>query len=710
MVRNELKRPDTLLVKLNDRLVGTLTRLIDETIIFAFDPSYEADSQRPVLSLSFKAPGGELYVARSRTSTWLSPFFSNLLPEGHLREYLARKLDINTQREFYLLAGLGADLPGAVIVEPMGELIQVQPKEPVSAIDHNSPLLRFSLAGVQLKFSAILESKGGFTVPADGAGGSWIVKLPSESHMQVPETEYSMLSFAAKIGITVPEFKLVPTTSVQGLPAEFQTSVADSLAVKRFDRTDGGGRVHMEDFAQVFNVEAKNKYEKAGYAHIARVLWMEDGENSFSEFVRRLVFTIAIGNGDMHLKNWSLLYSDPLRPVLSPAYDFVPTIAYISNDTLALNLGGTKDFSDVSIDRFKKMASQAKASERLAATIATETIERIQETWSKEKFDLKLPNETRQAIDKHMETLVLFRPSRQLAGIDLGPSNSEWLKNLTIVGVEYDPLVPEQTMCLEAMTGNTTAVTAPERMEHELMVLAARRGVHPELADGPVKVYVGEKLYKEWRKIQFITIDNEPRISHWRAMGEWDGEIQDFAGSYNSNVWQRIVSAYERKSIEAFDLLLRDGSIRTFNAKVEKLKDIERSADGESTSATVQLRVHDVKDILKPNEGIAYLLSDFDLPLLQDAVERVIKEEQWETSLFSEPKKVVARRSKAINFKGESLEILLEVEISFLVDVRKTDLLIKMVDVDGYRTSLMNREARLLRQSILDHLPVDEFD
>ena len=46
-------------------------------------------------------------------------FFSNLLPEGHLRDYLAERADVNPEREFFLLAALGADLPGALVVAPL---------------------------------------------------------------------------------------------------------------------------------------------------------------------------------------------------------------------------------------------------------------------------------------------------------------------------------------------------------------------------------------------------------------------------------------------------------------------------------------------------------------------------------------------------------------------------------------------------------------
>jgi serine/threonine-protein kinase HipA len=39
------------------------------------------------------------------------------------------------------------------------------------------------------------------------------------------------------------------------------------------------------------------------------VPWLETGENGVREFIKRLVFDALIGNADMHLKNWSLIYT-----------------------------------------------------------------------------------------------------------------------------------------------------------------------------------------------------------------------------------------------------------------------------------------------------------------------------------------------------------------------------------------------------------------
>ena len=73
--------------------------------------------------------------------------------------------------------------------------------------------------------------------------------------------------------------------------------------VERFDRTPEGGRIHMEDFAQVFGVFPNGKYDKHSYANIAAVLAAEIGEGAVIDCTRRLAFSVLIGNADMHLKN-----------------------------------------------------------------------------------------------------------------------------------------------------------------------------------------------------------------------------------------------------------------------------------------------------------------------------------------------------------------------------------------------------------------------
>ena len=179
--------------------------------------------------------------------------------------------------------------------------------------------LRFSLAGVQLKFSALMETSKGLTLPVNGVGGDWVVKLPSPRFDSVPENEYAMMTLAAAVGIDVPAVRLVATTDIGRLSRELPEAFGQSLAVRRFDRPRPGERVHIEDFAQVFNVYPENKYKRASYGSIARVLWLEAGEPAIVEFTRRLVFNVLIGNADAHLKNWSVIYPDGRSTTLAPA-------------------------------------------------------------------------------------------------------------------------------------------------------------------------------------------------------------------------------------------------------------------------------------------------------------------------------------------------------------------------------------------------------
>jgi serine/threonine-protein kinase HipA len=404
------KKLNALSVQLHGRQIGIITRLAGDRQLFGFEQDYIDDRQRPTLSLSFKGSTGGLVTNFRPVGRRVPAFFSNLLPEGHLREYLAERANVSPEREFFLLAVLGADLPGALVVAPL----EGQAQPPEAHHDQNEEQhedghghggeepLRFSLAGVQLKFSAVMEASGGLTIPVDGTGGSWIVKLPSAIYRALPENEFAMLELARRVGISVPDNKLVDIPSIKGLPEQAHTVEGKALAVKRFDRIPNGAPVHMEDFAQVFGRYPNHKYKFHSYANIAAVLWAESGEESTYEFVRRLVFSALIGNGDMHLKNWSLLYPDRRKPVLSPGYDFVATLPYIPKDTLGLSFGDSRSLSEITPDQMRRFADTARIPASPLWQIAVETAERTTAAWKTlEQADM-LPKDLRASIEKQI--------------------------------------------------------------------------------------------------------------------------------------------------------------------------------------------------------------------------------------------------------------------------------------------------------------------
>ena len=399
-------------ILLHDEPIGTLTRIQGDRSIFAFNESYIENTGRSTLSLSFKDSIGQLITEFRPVQTSIMPFFSNMLPEGHMREYLAERAGVKPQREFFLLWVLGQDLPGAVTVRPADS--ESWPPDDDHDEDQNNKsheqALRFSLAGVQLKFSAVMDATGGLTIPARGVGGSWIVKLPSTSFEAVPENEHAMMTLADMIGIDIPENHLVPLEEITDLPEDIENLKGSSaLAIKRFDRVDDGSRVHIEDFAQVFNVYPKDKYEKASYRNIANVLSMETTDDDIAEFIRRLVFNTLIGNADMHLKNWSLIYRDRQTAALAPAYDFVSTISYLKDEKAGLKYARTKRMDEFTGDELAYMAGKAHIPEKLALDAAKETVSRFHETWSNEKRNLALPKNTIHTIDAHIAKLPIAK-------------------------------------------------------------------------------------------------------------------------------------------------------------------------------------------------------------------------------------------------------------------------------------------------------------
>lgn len=401
-------------VLLYGRAIGTLTLLPGERILFAFSQDYIDAPDRPTLSLSFKDQLGELITTIRPTQTRLPTFFSNLLPEGSLRDYLAERAGVNAQREFFLLWVLGRDLPGAITIEPAeGEAWPRGGQHEGSDHDHvhggQETALRFSLAGVQLKFSAVMETAGGLTVPAEGVGGRWIVKLPSTKFQGVPENEFAMMTLARMIGMEVADVELVELEVVSGLPKGIGRLKGSALAVKRFDRTEEGGLIHSEDFAQVFGVYPERKYERASYRNITEVIWAEIGEQGIEEFIRRLVFSVLIGNADMHLKNWSLIYRDQRHPALSPGYDFVSTIAYIDDPNMALGFLRSKSMLDTSIDVLTRFAAKARLSEKLVLSAATGTVERFMAAWSVERKHLPISKHMIKTLEQHLRKIELVR-------------------------------------------------------------------------------------------------------------------------------------------------------------------------------------------------------------------------------------------------------------------------------------------------------------
>lgn len=395
----------TLRILLGNLLVGRLERQEHGRTVFRFDEDYLKLPERPVLGRWFEERLEPSFEYAERGSR-LPPFFQNYLPEEHgpLRGLLAHRAGVKPHHELPFLAALGADLPGAIILqaEERTSSTGIRPSVPASLHPVEQPLC-FSLAGMQLKFS-VTKNQGRFALTANGQGGQWIAKLPDRRLPGLPANEFSVLSWAKETGIQLPEFELVQIADIDGLPSELQLIERQALVIRRFDRGEDGARIHQEDLAQVLNVRASKKYEGAGYATVAKIIHTVCGEADYYELVRRLVFVILSGNADAHLKNWSLIYPDGRSPRLSPAYDLACTLAYGKqlDQNLGLTLLGQRDFDRITRMHFERLAEKIGASPERTREVVSETAERARDAWERISSSLPIDPQARVTLENHL--------------------------------------------------------------------------------------------------------------------------------------------------------------------------------------------------------------------------------------------------------------------------------------------------------------------
>ncbi|OJT35960.1 type II toxin-antitoxin system HipA family toxin [Serratia plymuthica] len=364
--QRQVESVQALALMLHQVRIGVLAHYSGGKNILTFDPQYLAlpEASRPLFTLRQRAHPGYLEQVLM-SSLRLPPVLSNLLPEGALRSWLAQSLKTHVDEEFPLMAWAGANLPGALEARALaaneipawaltsrGELEAVQ-------IDVGLDAQKFSLAGVQMKFSS-LRKDGRFNISSQVGADSWIIKTPSAVHRNVPENEYTAMRLAQAIGVDIPDIELVALGQLDNLPDIRLADEPYAYAIRRFDRSESG-RVHTEDFAQIFELYAHDKYRGKNYDQIAAYLydWGSDPLADVQQMARRLLANILLANGDAHVKNWSMIYPNQTGVRLSPAYDIVTTRVYIPGESeVALNMAREKRWAMISMQTFERWAER----------------------------------------------------------------------------------------------------------------------------------------------------------------------------------------------------------------------------------------------------------------------------------------------------------------------------------------------------------------
>ena len=396
-------------------LIGYLAGYKNGRNVFSIAETFKNNPQRPTFTLITHPNFPN--AARLMAEPWsrnqrLHPVLSNLLPEGSLRELIARGLKIHVDNEFHMFAYLGGDLPGALEAKPISpeevpdSALNTHGKATAVPFEKITQANKFSLAGVQMKFS-MKEKDGRYTVPDGSTLGDWIIKTPSTRHKFLPLNEYTAMSLAQLGGVEIPEIKLVGLDTLDHLPPINLPDETYAFAIQRFDRA-GHQRIHMEDFAQVLVKYPHEKYDAANYETIGKVIhdFSGDGLADAQQFARRLLVNILLANGDAHLKNWSFLYPDRMTPRLSPAYDIVTTHVYIEHETqYALNLGKTKNWYTVTMAHFESWAEKSGIPWRVIKPHLDDTLNKARAMWPEALKELPMEESHKAGLRVHWKKL-----------------------------------------------------------------------------------------------------------------------------------------------------------------------------------------------------------------------------------------------------------------------------------------------------------------
>lgn len=191
---------------------------------------------------------------------------------------------------------------------------------------------KLSISGVQAKLSMKLDKKSKKLI-AVATGGEYILKPQITTYKEIPENENLCMTIADQIGIDIPPHTLMKLKDN-----------TTAYIIKRFDRRNGD-KINQEDFCQVLEKSKKDKY-KGSIEQIANKLKeiSEIPELDIQYLYERILFSFLIGNGDAHLKNYSINYTKMSNIRLSPAYDIVSSKLVIpKEDDFALALNGKKN-------------------------------------------------------------------------------------------------------------------------------------------------------------------------------------------------------------------------------------------------------------------------------------------------------------------------------------------------------------------------------
>jgi len=219
----------------------------------------------------------------------------------------------------------------------------------------------------------------------DGVSGNRDKELDDPQGYGVIEYAYYLMAKACNIDIS--ESRL------------FEENSRRHFMTKRFDRLDGGEKLHMQSLGALahfdFNMAGAYSYEQALQTMRKLNLPMHMIEEQF----RRMVFNIVARNQDDHVKNIAFLMNKSGQWRLSPAFDITYSYNPAGNWTAKhqMSVNGKRDA--FTMDDFKACAKVASMKRGRAETIVKE-VQGIVSQWKTYAHEAGVPEHTQQQIQQ----------------------------------------------------------------------------------------------------------------------------------------------------------------------------------------------------------------------------------------------------------------------------------------------------------------------
>ncbi len=208
---------------------------------------------------------------------------------------------------------------------------------------------RISFSGVQNKISLSINS-GGELIPTQSYGRYILKPYPTSGELFNAEDVVANEQLSMYLSEHVFKINTAKRAVIPFSDGEL------AYLTKRFDYAEDGKKIPQEDFASILAYSKNSKGDNFKFEGSYELCAEKIREiipvplKDIEEFYRRILFNYLIGNGDAHLKNFSIMLLNNQQRVLTPNYDVLYTGYHID-----------ETFGECALDLFEDNETQAYA-------------------------------------------------------------------------------------------------------------------------------------------------------------------------------------------------------------------------------------------------------------------------------------------------------------------------------------------------------------